>query len=148
MWTVCKLIWLWTFMTYLITIAMNIHDLFMTWLAINIHDLLKWLWIFMTWLVMNIHDLLGSSWLTLGGRPSDNDVTDDWLLILADWAFRMADWTADCTADWAAVGWVEDWVRWPLVRDWEFWEEELELELWVRDSWLRTCEQTNIQTEN
>lgn len=87
-----------------------------------------------------IRHILGNSWLTLGGRPSDRVDTDDWLLILADWALRMADCTADCTADWAAVCWVEDWGRCPLVSDWELWEEELDVVLWDKDSWFRTCE--------
>lgn len=82
--------------------------------------------------------VLGKSWLTLGGRPSDRVDTDDWLLILADWALRIADCTADCTADWAAVCWVVAWERCPLVSDWELWEEELDVVLWDRDSWFRT----------
>ena len=83
-------------------------------------------------------DLLGSSWLTLGGRPSDSEDTEEGLLILADWALRMAVCTADCTADWAGVGWLEEGGRCPLVRDWVLWVEELGVVLWARESWFRT----------
>ena len=83
-------------------------------------------------------DLLGSSWLTLGGRPSDREDTEEGLLILADWALRMAVCTADCTADWAGVGWLDEGGRCPLVRDWVLWVEELGVVLWARESWFRT----------
>lgn len=104
--------------------------------APNIGPPLKQWWLHSIWHYIHI---LGKSWLTLGGRPSDRVDTDDWLLILADWALRIADCTADCTADWAAVCWVVAWERCPLVSDWELWEEELDVVLWDRDSWFRTC---------